>query len=221
MSSIAFPSVGAAERRFFPQLAGAAERFVSLIVLVALAPLLLALAVMTCILSKRSPLIAHRRVGQHGAALWVPKIRTIWETPGQFAGLPDLFAIERIDDEAGPALKGPRDRRVSSRFARFCRRHSLDELPQLVLVLAGRMSLVGPRPVTPLELLEIYGADAREIVGVKPGLTGLWQISGRNGLTSEERRMLDLHSVRNRSLHLYLGILLRTLPEVVCGGNAW
>jgi len=221
LSSIAFPTVAAAQRRFFPKLAGAGERFVALTVLVAVAPLLLALAVVTCILSKRSPLIAHRRVGQHGTALWVPKIRTMWETPRQFAGLPDLFAIERIDDEAGPALKGPLDRRVSSRFARFCRRHSLDELPQLVLVLAGRMSLVGPRPVTPSELAEIYGVDGREIVGAKPGLTGLWQISGRNCLTSEERRVLDLHSVRNRSLHLYLGILLRTLPEVVCGSDAW
>jgi exopolysaccharide production protein ExoY len=219
--SIAFPSAAAAERKFFPKIADVADRFVSLILLVVLAPILLALALITWILSRRSPWIAHRRVGRHGTELWVPKIRTMWDAPRRVTGLSEVFAVERIDDEAGPRLKGPVDARVSSRFARFCRRHSLDELPQLVLVLAGRMSLVGPRPVTAAELAEIYGADAREIVRVKPGVTGLWQVSGRNLLSAEERRMLDLQSVRDRSLHLYVRVILRTIPEVFCGGNTW
>jgi exopolysaccharide production protein ExoY len=221
VSSIAFLGAGAAERKFFPRIADLGDRFVSLILLLALAPLLLGLAVITWILSKRSPWIAHRRVGQHAAELWVPKIRTMWNTPSRRTGLSEVFAVERIDDEAGPTLKGPLDARVSSRFARFCRRHSLDELPQLALVLAGRMSLVGPRPVTAGELAEIYGADAREIIRVKPGVTGLWQVSGRNLLSAEERRMLDLQSVRDPSLHLYVRVILRTIPEVFRGGNTW
>lgn len=221
MSSIAFPSATAAERNFLLRIADVGEQFVSLILIVVLAPLLLALALITWILSRRSPWIAHRRVGRHGAELWVPKIRTMWDAPSRLTSLSEVFAVERIDDESGPRLKGPRDARVSSRFARFCRRHSLDELPQLVLVLAGRMSLVGPRPVTAGELAEIYGADAREIVRVKPGITGLWQVSGRNLLSAEERRMLDLQSVRHRSLHLYLRVILRTIPEVFRGGNTW
>lgn len=221
MSSIAFPSAAAAERKFLLRIADVGDRFVSLILIVVLAPLLFALTLITWILSKRSPWIAHRRVGRHGDELWVLKIRTMWDASSRLTSLSEVFAVERIDDEGGPRLKGPLDARVSSRFARFCRRHSLDELPQLTLVLAGRMSLVGPRPVTAGELAEIYGADALEIVRVKPGITGLWQVSGRNLLSADERRMLDLQSVRDRSLHLYLRVILRTIPEVFRGGNTW
>lgn len=198
-----------------------AERLASAFLLIALSPLLLATALWVFILSGRSPWIAHRRVGRYGAALWVPKLRTMWETSESPAALSRLFSIEYIDDEGGPALKSPEDDRVGSRFARFCRRHSLDELPQLILVLTGRMSLVGPRPVTPGELALIYGRDADTILSAKPGLSGLWQVSGRNRLTSGDRRMLDLQSVRNRSWRLYLAILVRTIPEVLSGRNTW
>ena len=145
----------------------------------------------------------------------------MWDCRESPTALSRLFSIEYIDDEGGPALKSPEDDRVGSRFARFCRRHSLDELPQLVLVLTGRMSLVGPRPVTPGELALIYGPDADTILSAKPGLSGLWQVSGRNRLTSSERRALDLESVHNRSLLLYVTILLRTVPEVLSGRNTW
>jgi len=145
----------------------------------------------------------------------------MWDRRERLPNLSRLFAVEYIDDEAGPAIKGPEDARVGGRFARFCRRHSLDEIPQLVLVLTGRMSLVGPRPVTPGELARIYGPDADNILGAKPGISGLWQVSGRNRLTSSERRAADLESVRNRSLRLYLTILLRTVPEVLSGKNTW
>jgi len=110
---------------------------------------------------------------------------------------------------------------VGGRLARFCRRHSLYELPQLVLVLTGRMSLVGPRPVTPGELALIYGPDAGSILIAKPGVTGLWQVSGRNRLSAGQRRVLDLQSVHNRSLRLYVTVLLRTIPEVLSGRNTW
>jgi exopolysaccharide production protein ExoY len=145
----------------------------------------------------------------------------MWDRRERLTPLSRLFTIEYIDDEAGPNLKGPEDDRVASRFARFCRRHSLDELPQLVLVLRGRMSLVGPRPVTPGELARIYGPNAESILNAKPGLSGLWQVSGRNRLTSSERRALDLQSVHNRSFRLYVTILLRTVPEVLSGRNTW
>jgi lipopolysaccharide/colanic/teichoic acid biosynthesis glycosyltransferase len=145
----------------------------------------------------------------------------MWDRRERLSSLSRLFSIEYIDDESGPALKGPDDDRVGSRFASFCRRHSLDELPQLVLVFTGRMSLVGPRPVTLGELALIYGPDAESILIAKPGLTGLWQVSGRNRLSSRERRALDLHSIHNRSLRLYVTILLRTFPEVLSGRNTW
>jgi exopolysaccharide production protein ExoY len=219
LSSIACPQPVAAEYQRWT-LAGAAERVLSAVLLVILAPLLFMLAVATCLLSGESPWIAHRRVGQFGAELWVLKFRTMWSRRKQFAGLTSLFAMDYIDDEEGPALKGPDDGRVASSFAKFCRRHSLDELPQLLLVVTGRMSLVGPRPVTHSELHEIYGSEAHEIVRMKPGLTGLWQVSGRNQLSTDQRRALDLQFVRNPSEHLFR-IVLRTFPEILWGRNTW
>ena len=84
------------------------------------------------------------------------------------------------------------------------------------------MSLVGPRPVTAEELRRYYyGAEAEEMLQVKPGLAGLWQISGRNRLTYSQRKRLDLKYVRERSLRMYLRILFRTVPEVLTGSNSW
>jgi lipopolysaccharide/colanic/teichoic acid biosynthesis glycosyltransferase len=196
------------------------ERLLAAVLLVALSPLLLGLALLTLILSGRSPLIAHRRVGWNGTELWLLKFRTMWGC-GAKAGFEGPLWTEYIEDGAGPAMKGPADARVSSRFARFCRRHSLDELPQLLHVAQGQMSLVGPRPVTSDELDAIYGADAREVLHVKPGLAGLWQVSGRNRLTLLERRRLDLQLVRNQSVRLYFEILLRTVPAVLNGADSW
>ena len=83
------------------------------------------------------------------------------------------------------------------------------------------MSLVGPRPITEAEIECYYGADAQEVLRVKPGIAGLWQVSGRNLLTYSDRRALDLELVRRRSLRLYMEILLRTVPEVWSGANSW
>jgi exopolysaccharide production protein ExoY len=129
--------------------------------------------------------------------------------------------VEYIDDTNGLGLKGSDDPRVASRFARFCRRHSINEIPQLWHVIRGEMSLVGPRPVTAEELRLYYGADAREILQHKPGITGLWQVCGRNRVTYPERRHLDLELIRRRSLRMYLKILLRTVPEVIGGRNTY
>jgi lipopolysaccharide/colanic/teichoic acid biosynthesis glycosyltransferase len=187
-----------------------------LALLLAALPLIAAAALLLWILSRRSPLIAHARVGWKGETLWMLKLRTMWGADRALGG----GWIERIDD-AAPVSKAQRDPRVGSRFARFCRRHSIDELPQLWHVVRGEMSLVGPRPMTVSELRKHYGSDAEEILRVKPGLAGLWQISGRSRLTYEERRRLDLKLVRERNAAMYAAILLRTVPEVLTGENAW
>jgi len=83
------------------------------------------------------------------------------------------------------------------------------------------MSLVGPRPATLVELERIYGSDTEEILSARPGIAGLWQVSGRNWLSMEQRRELDLKCVRDRSPRSYFWILLRTIPEVIHGGNSW
>jgi len=197
----------------------ALERLVALCGLVALAPFMLIVAIATAVLSRTSPLIAHRRLGLRGSPFWVLKFRTMWRRGTRPAR---RFAlVEYIVDESGPREKGIRDHRICSRFARFCRRHSIDELPQLLHVVRGEMSLVGPRPITDSEWKLHYRPHAAEVLDVKPGLSGLWQTMGRSRLTYEQRRDLDLKLVRNRSVKLYFQILLWTLPEIWNGRDAW
>ena len=198
---------------------GFGERLTAAALLVLLAPVLVASALVVACLSRRSPLIAHRRVGWRGADLWMIKLRSMWgchdaQSPRGFRW------IERVDGPSAPP-KHASDPRVPNAFARFLRRHSLDEIPQLWHVIRGEMSLVGPRPLTAAELRDFYGADAAEILQVRPGIAGLWQVSGRNRLGYAERRKLDLALVRRRSPRLYVEILLRTIPEVWNGANSW
>jgi len=196
------------------------ERLTSVALLTVASPVLVGSAIAVSLLSGRTPLIAHRRVGWNGAPLWMLKLRTMWG--GEVDKGPRSRGwIEYIQDETGPECKEASDPRVTSRFASFCRRHSIDELPQLWHVVRGEMALVGPRPLTAAELRRYYGEDAEEMLWAKPGIAGLWQVSGRNRLTYRERRELDLQLVRNRSVGMYLRILLRTLPEVCRGSNSW
>ena len=197
----------------------ALERLCALVLLLALLPCLLVIAAVIAALSRRSPLIAHRRLARGGSPFWVLKFRTMWQPESPVSG--SFALVEHIVDETGPRDKNANDPRISSRFASYCRRHSIDELPQLVHVVLGEMSLVGPRPITVSECRLHYHNDAAEVLGVKPGLSGLWQIMGRSRLTYEQRRNLDLVLVRNRSLKLYFRILLWTLPEIWNGRNAW
>ena len=206
------------ERRSWHVL-GASERIAALVLLILASPAVLVSAAVIWRLSRRAPFIAHRRVGWRGSVLWMLKLRTMWtpDSPGRSAG----GWIEFIRDDAGPALKQSSDARVPNAFARFCRRHSIDELPQLWHVVRGEMLLIGPRPITRGELRDYYGTKAEEILQIKPGIAGLWQTSGRSRLTYRERVSLDLEFVRHRSLGMYLRILLRTLGEVWSGANAW
>jgi exopolysaccharide production protein ExoY len=199
------------------QVVSGCEKVAAALLLLAALPAIFACGVIIRLLSGRSPFIAHRRVGWRGSELWMLKLRTMWDSGASPA--PRHRWIEWIADDSGPAQKGESDLRVPHPFARFCRRHSLDELPQFVHVIRGEMSLVGPRPLTDSEIRTQYGASASEILACKPGVTGLWQISGRNRLTYEERRRLDLEFARKRSIRMYAHILRRTLPEVWDGNN--
>ncbi len=202
------------------QVIHACERLTSAVVLAGVSPILAASAIAISCLSGRTPFIAHKRVGWRGATLWMLKLRTMW---GRDTSAPRRrsFWVEFIEDDSGPAEKRSEDPRVPNRFARFCRRHSIDELPQLWHVVKGEMALVGPRPVTHSELRTHYSTESRTILEVKPGIAGLWQVSGRNRLSYSERRELDLEFVRRRSLRMYFQILWRTFPEVLSGSNSW
>jgi lipopolysaccharide/colanic/teichoic acid biosynthesis glycosyltransferase len=167
-------------------------------------------------LSRQSPLVAHRRVGLNGSPLWVLKIRTMWDR-GPKTSCANAW-IEYLRETEVPAIKRGRDPRVTSSFAALCRKFSIDELPQLVHVVSGQMRLAGPRPLTQPELDLYYRDTAVEMLSVPPGLTGLWQVMGRNDLTYSQRRRLDLFFVRRRSFRLYWLVLLRT-PACVLRGR--
>jgi exopolysaccharide production protein ExoY len=194
------------------------EPVVAAVCLICLSPFLAMLALAIRVASGASPLVAHRRVGRYGKTLWVYKFRTMWSRGAR--GRESTFFIEKVIEEK-PKRKLAPDPRVTSAFALFCRRHSIDELPQLALIAVGRMSMVGPRPITRFELNEYYARDAMEVLSVKPGLTGLWQICGRSRLTYRQRKRFDLFLVRRLSAGLYLRIVSLTIADVLFAKNAW
>jgi exopolysaccharide production protein ExoY len=199
--------------------ADATERITGLFLLLLSSPLLITSALAVAILSRRSPFVAHLRMGRNNQSFWMLKLRSMWE-----AGVTTNSSsrwIEYVIADPPDDGKAASDPRVSSKFAAFCRRHSIDELPQFWHVARGEMSLVGPRPLTRVELVRHYGSDAAELVSVKPGLTGLWQVSGRSTIKFPDRAELDLKLVRELTPKMYLIILLRTFSALVGGQGAW
>lgn len=189
------------------------DRLGSALLLLAVAPLMLVIAI--GITLDGGPIFFRQtRVGRHGREFTILKFRSM--VVGAEQRLSDLVGA---NEGAGPLFKLKRDPRVT-RVGAFLRRYSLDELPQLVNVLTGAMSLVGPRPPLPAEAAT-YGRDAQRRLLVRPGLTGLWQISGRSDLSWEESVRLDLRYVENWNLALDALILWRTLGVVVGGRGAY
>lgn len=183
-----------------------ADVSVSLIMLMAVLPLLLCLVVLISCNGGR-PIYRHPRVGRGGRTFDCLKLRTM--TVDAEARLERLLASDvRAAAEWRKLRKLADDPRIT-RIGRFLRRTSLDELPQLWNVLKGDMSLVGPRPVT-VEELEYYGQAADIYVTVRPGLTGPWQIGGRNSLSFEERVRIDVDYVMRLSGFRDIRILLKT-----------
>lgn len=192
------------------------EAAAAAVLLALVSPVLAVAAAVVWALCGRAPFVAHRRVGLQGAPLWVFKLRTMWDAPARAP----FHLIEYLRGDRIGIPKTKSDPRITSRFAAFCRRYSIDELPQLWQVVSGDLSFVGPRPITSREMARYY-ANAREVLSVKPGLTGLWQINGRGCLGYRQRRRLDLLLVRRFSPALYLAILLRTPLKVLSGRGAW
>ena len=148
--------------------------------------------------------------------MWPSNTRVIENERGWIQKVESPFTPQSLD------IKPKADPRVTSAFASWCRVHSLDELPQLWHVIRVEMSLVGPRPLVESEIRSHYeGHAGKLLVGVRPGITGLWQVMGRNTLSYRERRRLDLFLIRNYSWKLYRFILLRTVPRVISGAGAW
>jgi lipopolysaccharide/colanic/teichoic acid biosynthesis glycosyltransferase len=158
-----------------------------------------------------------QRLGRYGQPITVFKFRTMRD--GSHHNLEELITADeerRLEYGINRKLRDdPRRTRVGG----FLRRSSLDELPQLINVLAGEMSLIGPRPYFPDELRG--RAEAVELLSVRPGITGLWQVNGRSDRTFEERIELELDYVRHRGFGRDFSILLRTIGAVISGRGAY
>ncbi len=187
---------------------GLIERPLALLGLIALAPLLLALAIAIRLDSSGPALFRQRRVGLHGVPFTMYKFRTMRE-----AAEDHRRELVAVNDSDGVLFKMRLDPRVTT-LGRRLRRYSLDEIPQLLNVVLGQMSLVGPRPALPDEVAR-YDLDPRRRLAVRPGLTGLWQVSGRSDLSWAESVRLDIGYVDNWSLGLDAKILCQTAHAVL------
>ncbi|HEV7501786.1 MAG TPA: sugar transferase [Vicinamibacteria bacterium] len=192
---------------------GLVDRLLAAIALVLTLPLALVIALAIKVGSRGPVLFVQRRGGLNGRPFSMLKFRTMRE--GAEAEREALLAANEMD---GPVFKIRSDPRITA-AGRWLRRTSLDELPQLVNVLVGHMSLVGPRPLPVEETRGLTGAHRRRL-SVKPGLTCLWQVKGRNTVPFPEWMALDLEYIDNWSLGLDLVILLRTVPALLSGRGA-
>jgi exopolysaccharide biosynthesis polyprenyl glycosylphosphotransferase len=193
---------------------GGLDRAVAALALVLLAPALLTIAVAVKVTSPGPVLYRQERVGVNGQAFTMLKFRSMVVDADRQV---DALKAQNISD--GLLFKMRVDPRVTP-VGRVLRRMSLDELPQLLNVLGGSMSLVGPRPPLPGEVARYDTSVSRRLL-VKPGLTGLWQISGRSDLPWEEAVRLDLRYVENWSLAMDLLILVKTVRAVVSSSGAY
>ena len=190
------------------------ERAFSALALVVLSPLLLAVALAIRLESSGPALFRQERVGRDGALFEVYKFRSMRPNAHELEA-----QLRAEQDHEGVRFKMARDPRVT-RIGACIRRYSIDELPQLLNVLKGEMALVGPRPQQQWEVATYHSDFARRLK-VKPGLTGLWQVSGRSDLSAEESERLDLYYVENWSLALDAMIVWKTLFAVVTGRGAY
>ncbi|MFI1675500.1 sugar transferase [Streptomyces sp. NPDC020607] len=193
---------------------GIVDRLGAAVLLLLFAPLMVLVAMLVLADSRGGALYRQRRVGKDGREFTIFKFRTM--VTGAHKARAQLA---EHNEGAGLLFKLRRDPRVT-RVGAVLRRYSIDELPQLFNVLTGSMSLVGPRPPLPEESAA-YGPDIRRRLLVKPGLTGLWQISGRSDLPWEEAVRLDLRYVEDWSLALDTVILWKTLRAVIHGQGAY
>jgi len=182
--------------------------------LVLFSPLMLIVAFLIKLFSPGPVLFAQKRLGRDGRPFTIYKFRSM--RPGAEKEQEELAQLNRA---MSPIFKMRDDPRFT-RLGRFLRRMSIDELPQLYNVLRGDMSLVGPRPPTVSEYAR-YEDWHRRRLEAYPGMTGLWQVSGRSDLSFEEMVLLDIYYIENWSLGLDFRILLRTIPAVILGNGAY
>lgn len=200
------------QRRFFY------KRLLDILLIIAALPVLVlvfaTIAFAVRATSSGPAFFVQKRIGRNGLPFGVIKFRSMYTDAEQ-------RRVEVLDssDRAGICFKSKDDPRITA-FGKLLRRSSLDELPQLINVLMGQMSLVGPRPALPQEVAE-YPPAAMERLRVLPGITGAWQVAGRADLGFDEMVALDVSYVRNATLLVDLRILAQTFGAVVSGRGAY
>ena len=191
---------------------------VAILALTILFPVIVIFGICIFLQDGGSPIFAHRRIGRAGQSFPCLKLRTM---------VRDSEERLRRHLEADPAARAEwamdqklrSDPRITP-LGHFLRKSSLDELPQLVNVLAGHMSLVGPRPIVQAEVIR-YGRYFRFYCAVRPGITGLWQVSGRNDTSYRRRVAMDTVYSRRRSIGTDISILVRTVPAVLASKGSF
>jgi exopolysaccharide biosynthesis polyprenyl glycosylphosphotransferase len=185
----------------------------SSVALVMLSPLLVGTAIAIKLSSRGKIFFKQERVGLHGRGFGMLKFRSMVSNAEELKA-----KLAAQNEQAGPVFKMRSDPRVTA-VGRFIRKYSIDELPQLINVLRGDMSIVGPRPPIPAEVVK-YEAWQRRRLSVRPGLTCVWQVSGRNEISFEDWMLLDMRYIDHWSLAQDFQLILKTLPVVLTGRGA-
>ena len=187
---------------------------ISLIGIVLSSPIMLIVALMIKLEDPKGPIIFSQvRHGQYPNTFKIYKFRSMYVDAEQ-----RLKELQHLNEQTGPVFKIKNDPRIT-KVGKFIRKTSLDELPQLFNVLKGDMSLVGPRPALPKEV-EQYNEYQMQRLLVKPGITCIWQVSGRNNIRFDEWVNMDLDYIQNRSLLLDLKLIIMTIPALLGDDNA-
>jgi exopolysaccharide biosynthesis polyprenyl glycosylphosphotransferase len=200
----------------------------SALALIVLAPVLLAIAALVKLTSKGPVFFRQQRVGQYGQSFTFLKFRSMYVNNDASAHREFVTKMISSEQERGPqpveskgaVYKMTNDRRITP-IGKFLRRTSLDELPQFINVLRGEMSLVGPRPAIPYELAVYKTWHRRRVLEVKPGITGLWQVTGRSRVKFDDMVRLDLRYATSWTPWLDFKILMRTPMAVIKGSGAY
>jgi len=198
------------------------DKSVTVLFLIAILPIALLIAIGIKTTSKGPVFFRQKRVGKNGRLFYLYKFRTMMsdlDLNRDQKFVKNLIKGEYGEIGEGPVFKLMNDPRVTP-FGRFLRKTSLDELPQLFNVIKGDMSLVGPRPALPYEI-EMYTPKHKQRLKVKPGITGLWQVTGRSMTTFEEMIELDLRYATKKSIWFDLKILLKTFALAFKGKGAY
>jgi len=197
------------------------DLLVSTLLFVLLIPVLVAVAIAVRVTSPGPALYRQQRVGRHGSPFTIFKFRTMSDGADQrLEEMDDLASSGQVNAVDGPVFKAPDDPRIT-KVGRILRRTNLDELPQLLNILAGHMSLVGPRPLVDEEIETLDPDQVTVRQAARPGVTCLWQVARTNDMTFDERIDLDLFYAKQRSVSLDVALVLSTPVAILRGARSY